>query len=33
MTPFETWAEVEAVADELAPRYRAIPDRRRRHRS
>lgn len=23
--PFETWAEVEAVADELDPRYRAIP--------
>jgi integrase len=23
--PFESWAEVEAVADELDPRYRAIP--------
>ena len=23
--PFETWAEVEAVADELDPRYAAIP--------
>jgi integrase len=23
--PFETWAEVEQVADELDPRYRAIP--------
>ncbi len=25
VTPFETWAEVEKVADELDPRYRAIP--------
>jgi integrase len=25
VTLFETWAEVEAVADELDPRYRAIP--------
>ncbi len=25
MLPFESWAEVEAVADELAPRFRVIP--------
>ncbi len=25
VTPFETWAEVERIADELDPRYRAIP--------
>ncbi|MBX6369889.1 MAG: tyrosine-type recombinase/integrase [Rhodospirillales bacterium] len=25
ITPFESWDEIEAVADELDPRYRAIP--------